>query len=209
MSTLRSPVLVGRGSELATELRLVHSAARGQGGTLIVTGEAGVGKSRLVAELSARAAEAGLAVLIGRTVEGGGSYRALGEALARPLRGRSSLDSTRLGPYRASLHRLISTDGTGGTEGAESAADVEAGAQVETGAQVEAGKGAGAGYRPDPTVVLGEGVLGLLSPVGAERGCLLVLEDLHWADPDTVDLVRYLADATSGDLRAPGADRAR
>ena len=39
--------------------------------------------------------------------------------------------------------------------------------------------------------MLGEGVLALL----AGQPALLVLEDLHWADPDTLDLVRYLAGA--------------
>src|SRR6185369_6302856 len=39
--------------------------------------------------------------------------------------------------------------------------------------------------------------LRLLRPLGAERGCLLALEDLHWADADTVALVEYLADAAA------------
>ncbi len=47
-------------------------------------------------------------------------------------------------------------------------------------------------------MVLGEGVLALLAEAGGERGCLLVLEDLHWADPDTLDLVGYLAGAVTG-----------
>jgi DNA-binding CsgD family transcriptional regulator len=46
-------------------------------------------------------------------------------------------------------------------------------------------------WASDPTVVLGEGVVALLDG----RRALLVLEDLHWADPDTLDLVRYLAGA--------------
>lgn len=36
----------------------------------------------------------------------------------------------------------------------------------------------------DPTVVLGEGVLRLPQSVGGS-GAVLLLEDLHWADPDT------------------------
>ena len=45
-------------------------------------------------------------------------------------------------------------------------------------------------------LVLGEGLLRLLIVAGAAAaGCLLVLEDLHWADPDTVAIVGYLADA--------------
>ena len=90
MPTPRSPVLVGRRAELATALGLVDAAARGHGGALLVTGEAGVGKSRLVDELRARAAAAGMTVLVGRSVDGGGTYRAVTEALARLLRTRAA-----------------------------------------------------------------------------------------------------------------------
>jgi hypothetical protein len=48
----------------------------------------------------------------------------------------------------------------------------------------------------DPTVVLGEGVLRLLRSVGGS-GTLLLLEDLHWADPDTVALLDYLGGTLS------------
>ena len=47
----------------------------------------------------------------------------------------------------------------------------------------------------DPTVVLGEGLLRLLRALGGSAGCLLVLEDLHWADADSVALVEYVAGA--------------
>jgi DNA-binding CsgD family transcriptional regulator len=160
--TLRSPVLIGRQAELASALRLVDAAARGRGGGVLVTGEAGVGKSRLVDEMRARAVDAGMTVLVGRSVADGGTYRAVTEALAKLLRGRPRLDDPALLPYRAALRRLL---------------PVLDGDPLPT--------------APDPTVMLGEGVLALL----AGRSTLLVLEDLHWADPDTVDLVRYLAGA--------------
>ena len=48
----------------------------------------------------------------------------------------------------------------------------------------------------DPTVVLGEGVLRLLRSVGGS-GTLLLLEDLHWADPDTVAMLDSLGGALS------------
>ena len=47
----------------------------------------------------------------------------------------------------------------------------------------------------DPAVVLGEGMLALLAEIHGDRGCLLVLDDLHWADADTLDLLVYLAGA--------------
>ena len=43
-------------------------------------------------------------------------------------------------------------------------------------------------------VVLGEAVLRVLAAVNDGAGCVLVLEDLHWADADTVEVVEYLAD---------------
>ncbi|MDX6644340.1 MAG: hypothetical protein QOK40_67, partial [Miltoncostaeaceae bacterium] len=49
---------------------------------------------------------------------------------------------------------------------------------------------------PDPSpVVVGEAVLRLLSSIGAAAGgALLVLEDLQWADPETLEIVEFLAD---------------
>jgi hypothetical protein len=44
-------------------------------------------------------------------------------------------------------------------------------------------------------VVLGEAILRLVTALAGPRGAMLVLEDLHWADPDTLDVVSYLADA--------------
>lgn len=99
-------MLVGRGAELATVRRLVDAVQRGHGATLLVTGEAGIGKSRLVAEVAGRAAQAAVGVLTGRAVQSGGTYRAVAEALARPLRQDQWRDSAQLRPYRAVLHRL-------------------------------------------------------------------------------------------------------
>ncbi len=53
------------------------------------------------------------------------------------------------------------------------------------------------GSTVDPAVVLGEGLLRLLRLLD-DIGCLLVLEDLHWADGDTLALVEYLAGAAAG-----------
>ena len=43
-------------------------------------------------------------------------------------------------------------------------------------------------------MVLGEAILRVLAAVNEGVGCVLVLEDLHWADADTVEVVEYLAD---------------
>ncbi|QJY46590.1 ATP-binding protein [Pseudonocardia broussonetiae] len=154
--------MVGRAAELALLRARVDAAGRGEGGAVLVTGEAGIGKSRLVAEATARAAAAGRTVLVGCAVDGGGTFRAVAEALAGPLR----VLRDPAPPLRAALARLVPGWASG---------------PVEWEPQV------------DPAVLLGEAVLALLH--GAGPGCVLVLEDLHWADVDTLRLAGYLARA--------------
>ena len=169
-AVLRSPVLVGRSAELTTVRRLVDAAARGTGGALLVVGEAGIGKTRLLAEVAGRAAERGLPVLSGRAVQGGGAFRAVaGAVVALDDPAHAALPELR--PYRAALGRLL--PGWAGPEGATS--DV------------------------DPVVVLAEGLLRLLRhALGPAPGCVLRLDDLHWADDDTLALVEHLVTAVAG-----------
>ncbi len=140
----------------------VDAAARGEGSAVLLGGEAGIGKSRLAAEATARAAAAGRTVLTGHAVEGGGTFRAVAEALAGPLRGLADPSP----PLRAALGRLVPGWAGGAAEWAPEV---------------------------DPAVLLGEAVLALLR--GAGPGCVVLLEDLHWADVDTLRLVRHLARA--------------
>ena len=50
------PILIGRSAELTALQECIEAAARGQGGVVLLSGEAGIGKSRLVAELQRFAA---------------------------------------------------------------------------------------------------------------------------------------------------------
>lgn len=62
---LVSPVTIGRGSYLdALELALAEAVA-GRGGAILVSGEVGVGKSRLLGEAEARAARMGMLIMRG------------------------------------------------------------------------------------------------------------------------------------------------
>ncbi len=162
----RSPVLVGRSAELAVVRGCVDAAHGGRGGVLAVIGEAGIGKSRLLAEVRERAEGLGMRVLAGRATEGGGTLRPVAAALVDALRDGRLVESDALRPYRAALARLVP-------------------------ALTPAADAAEPGI--DPVLVLGEGVLQVLRTAGGPAGGVLLLEDLHRADAETLALVDYLA----------------
>ena len=172
MRQVLCPVLVGREEEVQVLLAALDQAGDGHGGTFLVVGEAGVGKSRLVREVSRAAGSRGLPVLTGRAVSGGApvAFRPLAEAVLGGLRGRGELDLPELRPFRPALGRLV-PDWLAGKPAAE----------VES------------------PVLLGEGLLRLLRGLDGGRGCLLVLEDLHWADPESLAVLEYLADNVAGE----------
>ena len=67
------PTLVGRDAELARLRNLLDEAAQGRAVAALVSGDAGVGKSRLVAEVATLAAQRGFCVLTGQCAEIGDS----------------------------------------------------------------------------------------------------------------------------------------
>jgi DNA-binding CsgD family transcriptional regulator len=163
--------LVGRQRELDVLEGHLTIAAQGGGDVVFVLGEAGIGKSRIAKEASTRAEDRGLVVARGRAVHTHTPvpYRALTEALCSAVRRLGVPDVPELVPFRGVLGRVIP--------------DWHA-------------------TTPEPetsVVVLSEGVLRLLRVLAGDRGCLLVLEDLHWADPETLSVVEYLADNVAGE----------
>jgi predicted ATPase len=172
-----SPVLVGRLGELSVLVRARERSATGEPGVVLVGGEAGVGKTRLVQEASALAESAGARVLTGACVELGGDRLPLAP-LVDALRAlaRSSPEAelgALLGPARRDLARLLPE-----LDPAAAAPDGE----TET----------------SPTSQLVEIVLGLVERLAIERPLVLVLEDLHWADRATLELVEFLVRALRG-----------
>jgi DNA-binding NarL/FixJ family response regulator len=161
---LRSTVLIGREWQVAAVRQAVMSAHAGAGGLVLVTGEAGAGKSRLLGEAARSARAMHMVVLEGRAVQDGGPLRPVAEALFGYLRTSDAVEAEDVRPFRPALDRLLP-----GWAGAEQAHGV------------------------DPLVVLGEAVLRMLRHIGGDAGCLLVLEDLHWADRDTLGVLEYLA----------------
>jgi predicted ATPase len=59
------PAQVGRSGQVEALLLVAERVAEGDGQTVLVTGEAGIGKSRLAREVAERLARAGWAVLQG------------------------------------------------------------------------------------------------------------------------------------------------
>ncbi|MFJ5219192.1 AAA family ATPase [Streptomyces sp. NPDC088354] len=174
-----SPVFIGRDEEMATLTRALADAAAGEPRMVLVGGEAGVGKSRLVDEL-------------GETARGRGALVAVG--------GCMEMDAEEV-PFAAPLAALRSAlrQASGGPVdegGAFPLAGVPAelsGIMPELGAGVARGHEGGAPPRaPNGAVRLFELALGLLERLSAERVLVLVLEDLQWADASTRQLLLYL-----------------
>ena len=159
--------LIGRDHALDSARTALADAARGSGGVVFVSGEAGVGKSRLVGEMVTAARDAGMQVLFGRAVPADVPvpFRPFSEALLSHFRNQGLPDLPQLSPFRPALGRLLPEWRTPG----------------ET--------------THEPLVVLAEGVVRLLTAVAGESAVLLVLEDIHWADPETLSVLEYLVDA--------------
>ena len=125
--------LVGRERESAALRGLLDRATAGQGSLALLSGEPGIGKRALVADLTAYARTTGAVVLTGRAVAGSGPYRAVSEALLPIVRAGRVRETPDLRPFRGALGRILP-----GWAAAE---------PPETGL--------------DPTLLLGEGVLRL------------------------------------------------
>jgi DNA-binding CsgD family transcriptional regulator len=166
MVAMLCKVLVGRSAELQALVSALDGAGAGRGGTVCVTGEPGVGKSRLVREAAAVAQRRGFLVLHGRASDSAVPvpFRPIAEALMGAARAGVTPNSPSVADYRAALGSLVPEWSRPG----DSAAEVS-------------------------PLILGEALLRILS-LPAWRGGLLVLEDLHWADPETLAIIEYLAD---------------
>ena len=166
-----SSVFVGRAEELGRLSQLLERAERGRRAVALVAGDAGVGKTRLLAELADQAAERGVRALIGGCMETGDvglpyfpfvdAFRDLGTG---PGETEIAVSLTEAVP---ALGRILPTL----REEPVSAPPNDEFEQVE----------------------LFSGVLSLLVRLSEVAPVLLVIEDLHWADRSTRDLVAFLA----------------
>jgi hypothetical protein len=162
---------VGRAAELGALRAAVERASSGDSATVLVSGEAGVGKSRLVEELMGTARWDGVLVLLGRWVD-------VGDGEARVCAGR----------WRVAVARRAGRRGR-----------ARCGPRVRPGGAGASGAGPGrrAHCRGSGPAAFGkdrlfEFLLAALGRLGRRRPVVLVVEDLHWADASTRDLLRFL-----------------
>ncbi|WP_020077150.1 helix-turn-helix transcriptional regulator [Cryocola sp. 340MFSha3.1] len=167
-----SPTLIGRESDLVALRDALRDAQEGEPQAVVIGGEAGIGKTRLLEEfLSAQ--ESTATVLLGRCVD-------LGD------------DAAPYAPFAAVLRRLIQTvglervlDATGSGAGVLSAllpelAD-ESAVPPRTGAER-----------------LYELVTVLLEKISGDRPVILAIEDVQWADRSTLELLRFIVRMAEG-----------
>jgi predicted ATPase len=166
-----STSFVGRQEELRRLQQGLQSAATGEPGALLIAGEAGTGKTRLVREFADRVGYEAQ-VLLGSCIplSGGGlPYGPIVDAL-RPL--ARDLDPAELGellgPAPHDLARLL--------PGATPQPQQRLAEQVSEFARAR----------------LFELVLRFLDRLGQRRPVVLVVEDAHWADRSTLDLLIFL-----------------
>jgi DNA-binding CsgD family transcriptional regulator/tetratricopeptide (TPR) repeat protein len=183
-----SPVFIGRQEELATLADLLARARSLGPAFSLIGGEAGVGKTRLARELAERAAEQGCCVLTGQCVELGGEGLPLAplvdalRTLARTMPPGELAEV--LGPAAPALSRLL-------PELTQVMATVPAGS---AGLPPLASPGSLAPLAGEDVskAQLLEHVLGTIDRLSGLRPVLIVVEDLHWADRSTLDLVAFL-----------------
>jgi len=182
----RTP-LIGREKELALVADRLERALEGEGAVLALVGEAGIGKTRLRSETTRRAAEAGFAVVIGR--------------------GFDHRKEVPLGPALELVRRLFGVEDTDGPE--ETSRKIEDGLpDVELGATDRVALAADLGARPrasssnagpdESKAARFAPYLQLFRALASRSPALVVIEDLHWADPLTLELLSLVADETAG-----------
>lgn len=170
----RSPVVcltsVGREKPLRALVERLKAAVAGNGSVVLLGGDAGVGKSRLMRDLKNEATDQTVRVIEGRcsSTESSVPYAPLMDALRfRIARGEGEAAARMLGPLRAVLAPLFP--------------QLE-GKAPNPGHELE--------HHPERPFEL---IFGVLERLVAEEPMLLVLEDVHWADQTSLELLHHLA----------------
>lgn len=158
----------GRSSELEafTEARK-RAVANEQCQAILVAGEAGMGKTSLVAQATRSAHAEGTVVLFGHSDEGlGVAYQPWIEVISALVRHiDSGILADMRSAQRAALARLVPDIG---------------------------GEGDRVGDPDTERLLLLEGIVELLAAVSAREPVMVVLDDLHWADTASLQVLRHV-----------------
>ncbi|MCX3062670.1 helix-turn-helix transcriptional regulator [Streptomyces beihaiensis] len=168
-----SPVFVGRADELGILNSALDRAAAGEPQALLLGGEAGVGKTRLVEEFAAAACGHGAVVVTGGCMEIGA-------------------DGLPFAPFSTAL-RALRRALPGEVDAAAAGREGElARVLPELGERAAADRGLEGRDDESATARLFELTARLLERVAADHTVVVILEDLHWADASTRHLLSYL-----------------
>ncbi|MFB9253258.1 helix-turn-helix transcriptional regulator [Sphaerisporangium melleum] len=165
-----SPVFVGRNAELRTLSEAFEQARKQSASAVLVGGEAGGGKTRLVCRFTEEAACTGAHVLAGGCVE-------------------LSTEGLAYAPFTAALRQLVREMGA-----ADVAALLPEGAARDLARLLpEFGEPSGERETETGRARLFEQFLTLLERLAERRPVILTIEDIHWADRSTRDLIAFLS----------------
>lgn len=169
-------LFVGRDAELANLIDNLQAVLSGEGRSVLITGDAGIGKTRLASEFSLRVRARGAVVLWGRCWEAGGapSYWPWIEALRQMLTSEHLPSQLVLGPYVTYLSELV----------------------PELSDHLTSGRTGGPPAPKDPESArfLMFDVIGrFLRAVATNAPIVVVLDDLHVADRASLLLLAFLA----------------
>jgi DNA-binding CsgD family transcriptional regulator/tetratricopeptide (TPR) repeat protein len=172
VTSVSSPILVGRDGELVAIERAFAAAASGSPSIVVVGGEAGIGKTRLIAEAGERAVAGGGRMIAGACLDlaDGLPYLPFVEAIRRLVRTAPPADlDAAFGPAKRDFARLMPEMRL--ALGDEATAESE---PISQGGLFELG-------------------LGMVERLGAISPVLLALEDVQWIDRSSRDLITFLA----------------
>jgi len=166
---ISSPVLIGRADYLGALDAALGRARAGGPAAVLIGGEAGIGKSRLTTEFAATATAVGTRVLAGGCLDLG-------------------TDGLPFAPFAAMLRELVRSIGVDGVAGLLPGHATREFARLLP----EFGQAAPEADAGVARARLFEQVLTLLERLGQAGPVALIIEDAHWADPSTRDLMAFL-----------------
>jgi len=174
--------IVGRRAELDTARGLLAGATRGLGSVLVVRGEAGMGKTRLAREIAQQAQKRRMRVLVGACLSYGGDIPYLPWAdVLRVLLGVSAADPL------SQLQQLSHGLAAAGMAGWEPLVAEPLGLEAE---ETKLTASLAPRLRQQRLFDI---VLQLIQGHARTQPLLLVIEDAHWADPTSLELLDYVA----------------